>query len=247
MKFRIWLEHNFSSIVKLSVIIIAFIMPILLLFLIWTNYNSTQHQLSELIDILKNTEGQSVNLDSIVNLNGEFGFNIFISLIDITIAVWLGLNIYNSLKKDNFDDLERIIKDKCNEHEKLQMNIGETGKKIEKVYQQHRALHNSYLLKAFDVNSNSAHYFYEMLQKINSNNMSYQFILYATYLETVYTQITTLHNQNEHYKMKPYIMEGIKKYDALKDILSSMDLNNDVKNYGAISHINVQDCTFMKL
>lgn len=107
-----WLKENFTSLVKICVLVIAFLMPITLLFFIWINYFRSYNHINDLITALESTTQQNIDLSNITQYfdsNLQFSFNIFISIIDIAIAVWLGLNIYNILSKNQITKLEEEL------------------------------------------------------------------------------------------------------------------------------------------
>lgn len=166
-------------------------------------------------------EGVKETVERSVNELSQNGANstteLLIGLFGIIISVWVGLNIYNVLKKDDYNDLLQTINDKCDEHDVIQ-------KKVEETYSGNMEMHISYLYKTFDINNNSSQYFYSMFKDIDKANLDYIFLLNATFLETIYVKITTIHEKNEHIKMGPYILEGKQR---CKEMLKWLDQNSE--------------------
>ena len=162
-----------------------------------------------------------IAINEVINNELNASLELLIGLFGIIISVWVGLNIYNVMKKDDYNELLDTITKKCEEHDKIQ-------KQVEDTYLENMELHISYLYKTFDVNNNSSQYFYSMFKDVDASKLDYKFLLSATFLETIYVKITSLHDRNEHFKMKPHIDEGIRQ---CKEMLVWIDANGKKITY----------------
>lgn len=212
-----------NSLIKLVAITIPLATAIAVIFnqvqIRKTFYESVQEVIATQSDIEQSIsfKGTEESIYALAENRNNATIDLLIGLFGIVIAVWVGLNIYNVMKKDDYNELLKTITEKCTEHDYIQ-------KKVEETYSENMEMHLSYLLKTFDINNNSSQYFYSLFSEINNKNLDYKFLLNATFLETIYVKLTTIHKNNEHIKMEPYIAEGNRR---CKEMLSWIDKNGD--------------------
>ncbi len=225
-----------NSIISFLIKLMAIIIPVATAFVVI--YNQTlvrQTILKTKQDILlvfaqmsvpaNNTKDDIISaVEQVINNELFSCAELLIGLFGIVISVWVGLNIYNAMKKDDYMELLNTITEKCKEHDDIQ-------DKVEEVYKVNMKLHASYLCKTFDVNNNSSQYFYSLFSKyIDVSQLDYHFVLNASSLETLYVKITALHEKNEHDKMAPYIEEALERCQEMLQWINVNSENIPYKN-----------------
>ena len=207
---------NFRKIINCIIKLVSILIPLIISCFVFYNQvqirpyiNESKKNIISAIEKLENPEIDIENIkedlvagiDKVINNDMNAYMEVLVGIFGIIISVWVGLNIYNVMKKDDYDNLLETITEKCAEHDMIQ-------KKVENTYFENMELHISYLYKTFDVNNNSSQYFYSMFKSIDIKQLSYKFLLNAIFLETVYVKLTAIHDRNEHYKMEPHLEEG---------------------------------------
>lgn len=216
-------DRIFSHIIK----IIAVIIPLATATAVIFNQVAVRRSISEsketvisaVVQMDKPTacaKNEIVNaINEVVNNDLSASTDLLVGLFGIVISVWVGLNIYNAMKKDDYCELLDTITEKCKEHDNIQAEAEEN-------LSINMEFFSSYLYKAFDASNNSSQYFQSIFsQDTDLAKRNYKFILDATYLETIYTQITSLHEKNEHANMLPYIEAAHKRCKKMLDWLKT--------------------------
>ena len=119
---------SFGEYAKLAVLIIAILVPVVIVVIIWVSHFSDQALLKSILFEIEKAGVDTADLAAIAKfLDSEIRtqFDICISLIDIAIAVWLGLNIYNLLSKNEIEQLKQDLENKLTTLEK---NIAQSEK-----------------------------------------------------------------------------------------------------------------------
>lgn len=174
------------------------------------------------IEVLANINKAESNLstpikDEMINairelMNNDLktSLDLMISLFAVAISVWVGLTIYNAIKKDEFDKLSDMVNE------------------AKEISEQNMELYKTYLLKNLDVNNNSSQYFYNLFTAIDAQKFDYYFLMNATFLETIYVKVSQLHKLHEHVKMDSFLSEGLKLCDR---IIEGIENNKTFSNY----------------
>ncbi len=190
---------------------LALLIPIMTAGFVIYNQFSTRQMFYEyeqgIIKVLSNLKDSQIIIDEnlkneivieiqkLVNNDLKVSMDLLIGLFGIVISVWVGLNVYNILKKDDLDELAS----------RVETTIDGFDCDLYK----NKQLQTAYLCKSFDIVDNSSYYFNKKINIMDVHAIEYEFVLNAILIEHSYTKLRNLYKHNNYMKMDLFVDQGI--------------------------------------
>lgn len=216
-KALIELKQNISKIDKKNYL---FIIPVAILILISSFQIAYFHFESSITNkIIDSMNGKNVT-DETISLIKEFintYDNQFLSLgleiIGIAISVWIGLNIYNIVKRDSIKELEIVAKETQKELKEFSDNYKQFNiTAIQNAYIKEDRI-NLYYLKEFTENY--------------PNILDYKLTKYIVFFEKSLEKIIDYYNSNDTKQMKNHLDKLKLEIDSLREYLREKHIKLD--------------------
>lgn len=194
-KALIKLKQNFSKIDKKNYL---FIIPVVILILISSFQIAYFHFESSITNkIIDSMNGENITNETIslirefINTYDNQFLSLGLEIIGIAISVWIGLNIYNIVKRDSIKELETVAR-------KTQTELNEFSNN----YKQFNitAIENAYLPED-RINS----YFLDEFTKSNSDILDYKLTKYIVFFEKSFERIIDNYDNGNDGLMKKYL------------------------------------------
>ncbi len=149
-------------------------------------------------------------LEFLMEDNFKTSIDFVIGLLGIVISVWVGLTIYNAVKKD---ELEKL------------------AKKVDDEKESNKQIYIANLQRALDIEGTSSEYYSKQFYKMSEKNINHQVIGNIMVIETHFHRITNYYKENNYTAILGIVDYGFDLCDDFKRKLKNFSVDHVIEGY----------------
>lgn len=150
------------------------------------------------------------SIEKLMNDSFKSSIDFLIGLLGIVISVWVGLTIYNAIKKDELDNLIE---------------------NVEKANEINAKAHASKLYKTFDTNWTSSEYYLKEFSKINWKLEDADIISDILLIENCFQRIVAYYNKNDYINIQRFSLHALELCEEAVDKTRNHKVMPTVEGY----------------